>query len=238
MGKFIKNFWKWMSHGDTIWGIMNILFPTLGATGGGVISWITSVHPLVWFFAIFAGIALGIFISNEIAARRLRGKVLPLREKPVEIRQSLDWLEEVLHSNRNELGRRIISHDNQWIFEGISKTEPFFEVIIGITNAAIFPIVITGINGSLEVKGTLCNMPAILLGGGTFPHFHHANIRIRQNITLETAKTIIEIRDKGQKLNVSFRECWFVVQAKEPDHQTNPTHVSIVDGSTVSISIE
>ena len=74
MGKFIKRFWEWVSHGDTVWGILKMICPTLGVAGATILSWLNSVHPLIWFFAILGGAALGLFISNEIVARRIQKK--------------------------------------------------------------------------------------------------------------------------------------------------------------------
>ncbi|MBE9482434.1 MAG: hypothetical protein IMY88_01995, partial [Chloroflexi bacterium] len=68
----VKKIWKWVSHGDTVWGILNVVFATLGGAGGGIITWLTSLHPAVIFFSVLGGIALGLFISNEVSAKRIK----------------------------------------------------------------------------------------------------------------------------------------------------------------------
>ena len=49
-----------------------MILPSIGSIGAALISWLTSVHPLLWFFAILGGIALGLFASNELAAKRMK----------------------------------------------------------------------------------------------------------------------------------------------------------------------
>ena len=75
MRKRIKRFWEWVSHGDTIWGIMNILFPSLGGAGGGIFAFLSSLPPVVVFFGVLVGIVLGLFISNEVSARRIKKRL-------------------------------------------------------------------------------------------------------------------------------------------------------------------
>ena len=40
--------------------------------GGGLVAFLTGLHPAIIFFAVLGGVALGLFIPNEIASRRLR----------------------------------------------------------------------------------------------------------------------------------------------------------------------
>ncbi|MFC1971272.1 hypothetical protein ACFLV0_05040 [Chloroflexota bacterium] len=75
MGKIIKRIWEWVSHGDTVWGVLNMIFPALGGVGGYIISWINSVHPLIWYFSVLGGIALGLLISNQFISRSLSRKM-------------------------------------------------------------------------------------------------------------------------------------------------------------------
>ncbi len=70
--KVVKKIWAWVSHGDTAWGIMNILFPSLAGTGGGFYTWVTYLSPVWTFFAVLGGIALGLIVSNQLAARRIQ----------------------------------------------------------------------------------------------------------------------------------------------------------------------
>ena len=69
--KVVKRCWKWISHGYTLWGILNMIFPSIGGTLGGVLTRVASLPSYVIFFAVICGIALGLLISNEFAARRI-----------------------------------------------------------------------------------------------------------------------------------------------------------------------
>jgi len=69
--KILKRCWKWISHGYTLWGILNIIFPSIGGTLGGVLTWVAALPSYVIFFGVMCGIAFGLLISNEFAARRI-----------------------------------------------------------------------------------------------------------------------------------------------------------------------
>ncbi len=73
--RYLKKIWEWVSHGDTVWGILNMVFPMLGGTGGGIFAFLSSLPPVVVFFCVLSGIALGLFISNEISARRIKKRL-------------------------------------------------------------------------------------------------------------------------------------------------------------------
>ncbi len=157
--------------------------------------------------------------------------------KIVRKHQPPSWLEEVLRSDRRELGSRVISHINQWFFEGVYETEPFIKVRIGVINTAVFPVAITGLKGSLEIEGTLCNQPAMLEGGGGLLRLYRGvGFTIRQPINPDTARKIRGIQETGNNVSIGFRECWLALQAKEPSHQTEPVYAGIinVDGNVVS----
>ncbi len=196
-------------------------------------SWIAS--SIIWavFIVLFA-----IYNKQFIKQIRIRSPIIlanPNRE--YQPKSTPSWLEDVLHRDRHELGSRIISHVDRWYFEGVSETEPFIKVRIGVVNAAVFPVAITGLKGSLEIEGALCNAPATLEGGGGLLRLYRGvGFQIRQPISLETAQKIKAIMDKGDKVSVGFRECWVALQAKEPNHPTEPVYAGIVDmsGNVVS----
>ena len=101
----LKRIWEWVSHGDTVWGILNIIFPTLGGTGAGIISWIQQL-PIIWlFFAVLGGIAIGLFVSNEMSARRIqKRRQISKQLEGVEFyeeRQSLSWFRDKIQSARS-----------------------------------------------------------------------------------------------------------------------------------------
>lgn len=64
-----------MSHGNTVWGILNMILPSIGGIGGGFFTWINSLSSAVVFFGVLGGIALGLFISNEISGRRIYKRI-------------------------------------------------------------------------------------------------------------------------------------------------------------------
>ena len=48
-----------------------MIFPSIGGTLGGVLTWVASLPSYVIFFGVICGIAFGLLISNEFAARRI-----------------------------------------------------------------------------------------------------------------------------------------------------------------------
>lgn len=151
-------------------------------------------------------------------------------------KQTLSWLEQILQEDRDKLSSRIFWRKYRWECRGLIKTEPFLEVIIEVINAAVFPILITGVEGSLTIGDTLCNTSASMQGGSRFPHGHVANLRIRQNLSLETAKVILDIQKNERQLDVYLGSCHFIVQAEEPDQETEPIRVAIGDKQLVSVT--
>jgi hypothetical protein len=73
--KILKRSWQWISHGYTLWGILNMIFPSIGGILGGVFTWVASLPSYVIFFGVVCGIAFGLLISNEFAARRILKRI-------------------------------------------------------------------------------------------------------------------------------------------------------------------
>ena len=78
--KTIKRIWELVSHWHTAWELFLLVSKPLLGAGGGILgaltSWLSSWPLAAWFLTIVGGIALGLFIANEIEGKRLQKRRL------------------------------------------------------------------------------------------------------------------------------------------------------------------
>lgn len=93
-----------------MWGIMNILLGGVGGTGGGVFAQISSWSPALVYFAVLAGIAFGLFISNQMAAKKIQKrqtvKVIPSQITNQEQKYA-DWMTAAINRDVGDFQRYI-----------------------------------------------------------------------------------------------------------------------------------
>ena len=162
-----------------------MIFPTLGSISGGVISWLNSVHPLTWFFAILGGFALGLFISNEIAAKRIRRRDLlsPVVQSNA---PKLEWLERLPEHDLDNLKERIKVEVRQISFTGLTANVPHLNLFVRIVNASIFKVKLLRCDGYIQLSGEQCIPPQ----PDKLPELEHGTggkVNLHQNIDGKTA---------------------------------------------------
>ena len=145
------------------------------------------------------------------------------------------WIQEVLHSDKNELGNRIHIFRERWFFDNIRATEPFMEVIIRIVNAAVFPIIVESVEGSFQIQGTKCNWDATM-SGSRIPHGDAGNVRIYQRLLKETVDMMIKLQNERNRFMVGLDTCRLMIRAEEPGVENKPIKISIGIREQVSIT--
>ncbi len=183
-------------------GVLNLIMPILGGTGAGVISWITSVHPLIWFFSIFVGLAIGLFFSNEIVARRLRKQTLTPGGSKADVSQTQydeDWSKNLTRLFTSEITQ--INFARLWDNKGEPSTEPFFTIHLKFTNNTPFTINITGIEGSMKINNEECTQSIKSRHTNLMcPKWDHGALTITQPLLTEKGKTLIRQINKGEEV--------------------------------------
>jgi hypothetical protein len=156
-------------------------------------------------------------------------------DSQTEIISSPRWLQQVLTNDKEELVNRVHIFRERWFFDNIRATEPFMEVIIHIVNAAVFPIMIKGVEGSFQIQGTKCNWDATM-SGSRIPHGEASNVRISQRLLKETVDMMVKLHNERDGFMVDLNTCFLVIQAEEPDVANNPVKVPLVIREQVKIT--
>jgi hypothetical protein len=225
--RILKKIWEWVSHGDTVWGILNMMFPTLGGIGGGVITWITSLHPAIIFFSILGGIAIGLLISNEIAARRIQKRLatgLPIKAAMTENTSQLG--QEIIASDLKRVYKGMRGRTTRWEFSGIYNREPYFEVFVELTNTTIFTFSLKSLSGFMKIAGEQCvNLPQVSTRFG-ITREEPTDIRIRQPIAPETVIIIQEAGNRDREIEFNLGEVTFEIENTTEGYERYKPHMT------------
>jgi hypothetical protein len=136
------------------------------------------------------------------------------------------WLYQFLEADKNELGKRIHQFVERWYFNNIYATEPSMVVSIKIVNAAVFPIVIKGIEGSFAIQGTKCNWDATV-SQSRIPHGESGSILITQRLLKGTVDTMVKLQNDRDGFVVDLNSCRLVIQADEPNVENKPVEIPL-----------
>jgi len=134
------------------------------------------------------------------------------------------WLYQSLEADKNELGKRIHQFREHWYFGNIHATEPSMEASIKIVNAAVFPIVIKGIEGSFAIQGTKCNWDATV-SQSRIPHGESSSIIISQRLLKETVDMMVKLHNERSGFLVDLNSCRLVIQTDEPNVENKPVEI-------------
>lgn len=193
-----------------MWGIMNILSPALFGSVGGVSAWLSSLSPVFIFFSIAGGIAIGLFVSNEITARRLRGKLnLPLKEKS---EKTPNWLEQELSSDLKRVCEGMRGRVTHCDFSGIYNRESYFDVFVELTNTTVFTFCLKGVSGFMKIAGEPCINPPQVSTRFSIKRDEPADIRVRQPIAPETVAIIQDAGNSNQEIEFNLGEVIFEIE--------------------------
>ena len=178
----------------------------------GVICLFTPVSR-IWEVVMSVRFRLPFFLSRQV-------------DSQTENINSPSWFQQVLTSDKEDLGKRVHIFRECWFFDNIRATEPFMEVIIHIVNAAVFPIIIEGVVGSFQIQGTKCNWDA-MMSSSRIPHGEAGNIRISQRLLKETVDMMVKLHNERGGFMVDLNTCRLVIQAEEPNVKNEPVRVSL-----------
>jgi hypothetical protein len=136
------------------------------------------------------------------------------------------WLEQILEDDKKTLGKRIHHFTEHWYFGNIHATEPSVEVSIKIINAAVFPIVIKGIEGSFAIQGTKCNWDATV-SQSRIPHGESSSILISQRLLKETVDMMVKLHNQRDGFLIDLNSCRLVIQTDEPNVENKPVEIPL-----------
>ncbi len=136
------------------------------------------------------------------------------------------WLRTDLVKDGKELAECLLILTRDWEFS-VEDTEPYAELTLVVQNIAIFPISVIGVKGHFWINDVKCNLPAILEREEKISHRARWPIKIKQIISGETAKKIIDIRNKNEQVKVNLAECRLIVKSEQPDYSGSPVEISI-----------
>ena len=131
-----------------------------------------------------------------------------------------NWLRDILTKVRSSIGLYVSVRTDNWDgFKGIGSSEPFIDVIVEVKNWAPYPILVSGIRGSLTIEGNVCNMPAQLNMRSRFPHLHVASLRIHQPITAQTSALIAHTGNTEKEITIGLSSCTLEITTEEPGYE-------------------
>lgn len=161
------------------------------------------------------------------------GKIKAIEAKKPTI---AEWLENVvlrgdIDSLQSRVGRRVYSLHKDASFEGIAKSEPYIELSKHVLNTAVFPLLVEGVGGILEIEGEPCVLPIELVKEGEPTLMKHAEcewISIRQKFTTkEKADEIIKKGRENKRIRVNFNNCYLTVRPQIPGKHLESINVSL-----------
>lgn len=192
-----------------MWGIMNILSPTLLGGGGGVIAWFSSLSPVLIFFSVIGSIAIGLVVSNEITAKRFKGKLGLILEKS---EKTPNWLEEELSSDLQRVSEGMRGRVTRWDFSGTYNREPYFDVSMELTNTTIFTFGLRSLSGFMKIAGEPCSNPPRVSKRFGIKRDEPARICVRQPIALKTVAIIQDAGNSNQEIEFNLGEVIFEIE--------------------------
>ncbi|MFC1904874.1 hypothetical protein ACFLXT_03835 [Chloroflexota bacterium] len=213
--------------------------PVLGGSGGGFFTWITLLNPAWTFFGVLGGIALGLFISNEIAARRIykRGISIPT-QKPLSNseRKYADWMTTSFNRDINILSSCIFVHDIEINWLPLRETDSFFVISYKVYSSSVFRLEIgKSVEGHLRYGSEpMERVPEIYVPIEQLERSATQPLALRQWVSQSRMNQIA--KDGGNEVNLIFSDVNIWVQAKYPDGSDGPKcRLPITDKKKVRI---
>lgn len=184
-------------------------------------SWVVST--IIWLIFL---IILIVYNREFIKRIRIRSPIFTVPQNSDKIATPpCGWLEEVVSGDRESLTDRI-HYTVQWVLNEIKNREPYIDIIIKISNCAVFPVLITGVTGRLAIGGEFCGQPAELQGECRIEHAKEGRIRIRQYFPQETGVFLISHKNTPSTL-ISLNNCQLVIQPEEPGVENEQVKIQL-----------
>ena len=242
MGKTLRKIWSIICTLGAIQSIIQwIGIPKLISGGGtiAVIIWSVFEHRPTIEIVVIAIATFAAILWLCIGLMKLR------RRKPISIPQQHNLLEQVLESDKSDLGSRIYVRDYKWEFKGLREPDAFIELIFTLINAAVFAVNVTGVTGRFLIEEHECAQEVEFAGSKRLPHGESQNIRIRQRLTRDMAALIIGRRNliptskmdaaKKGKVNISLKACHLLISSEIEGEASKPNPFSIGGDYEVNI---
>lgn len=200
-----------------------MILPTLGGIGGGIITWLRSVHPAFIFFAILGGIALGLFISNEISAKRFQKRfgVLPQEVK------TADWMATAVQDDVRDLSGCIRVSEPHICWKHLEEREDaYIEFNFNIWSSSVLLLEISKqVEGHTYFRdGELERIPEITQEANQLSHLRRSRsalLTIRQWLSFPVKARMKT--EYGSQVEFCFSRVNIPVVATLPDGSQGPT---------------
>lgn len=191
-----------------------MIFSSSLGVGGGIIALITALHPVLIFFVIFSGIGLGLLISNEVTGRRIQKRAprsVPLtkvEEKPTDF----DWLRNLAQEDIDNLSQRIKVEVRMLDFAGLNRLEPFFQLIVSVTNTTVFKVRLKNCDGNIQTSSGPLSLPPQVQEPlpSHLAHGESKKFTLHQSVTKDTAQWLTEQAHSNNPVNFVCILCRFV----------------------------
>ncbi len=156
----------------------------------------------LYVIALTCIIVLAIFVIIDI----------PIMRKVEIVKTPASWLLQVLDNDLKKISSRIFWREYRWSVDGLTKTDPYFDLTVTMINANIYNIKIEKVRGRFLIEGQECAQVAELLSATGIPHGESGNITIRQRISGEMKKFMIKQGYSQDTLSVSVAPCDILIQ--------------------------
>ncbi len=226
-----------------MWGIMNASFPALIGGGGGLTAWVSSLPPVLIFFSGVGGMAIGLMISNEIAARSIQ-KRLSAQKLEVDEPKHPESQEGTSASRNQELADlmsanirrdtgilpRCIEVGEPYIdWPGLLNIDPYIDFRFDVLSSSVFTLAIgktsTGhirYQNAESINAVLERTPEITVPIEQLERAVWRRITFRQWLS-DTVMSVMRSSDGGKEITFTFSGVSISVESKLPDGSEGPT---------------
>ena len=109
--------------------------------------------------------------------------------------QATSWLEDVAQQDLDNLAQRIKVEVRRLEFGGLNRREPFFQLLVNVTNTTVFEIRLKSCDGHIQVSSGPLSLSPLVQEPPLPAHLAHGQnkkITLHQAVTKETAEWLTE----------------------------------------------
>lgn len=207
----------------------------------GFIMWIVEVSDVsipIHFLVVFGIIASGMFLYGispifwgvwRLSMRIRFQAPITLRHK--EGKQpliELGWMQDIVSHDLRDLGQLIKVRVDLLMFNGLVSTEPYFEVVVSVTNASVFAVKLVGGVGFIQVGTSRCQLEPQLSPRSSLWHGVDIKIRVHQPITPNTASQLRAQGDKDEQVNFLLTDFRLVFEVATEGYEGNKVEIPLI----------
>ena len=158
--------WGLISHGHTFYELIVLVIAgkltlgsALGAVAGVLAGGYSSWPPVAVFFSVFGGVALGLFISNEITSRRAQRQLKQLSEAQQTAEGKLAPTSFSFDSYRCMFSKLMrVDVNGLWI-----EHAPYIDFIVHVRQTSDWTVTLDDVQGRTRIGGIETNLPPRLV---------------------------------------------------------------------------